>query len=147
LTILQAFNLFFPIIIYPFLINLFGLDLWGKIILAQSLALYFSLFIDFGFDRYATKEVSIYRNDRKKLSEIVSCIVLLRICLGVIVFALYLMIVYSLPFFKGDEMLYIIFFGTNFNFILFPKWFFQGIEQMKYIVIINVSIKIFFVLL
>ncbi|MEP1982011.1 MAG: oligosaccharide flippase family protein, partial [Maribacter dokdonensis] len=70
LTLLQIFNVFFPIIIYPFLIDMFGLELWGKIVLAQSLALYLSLFIDFGFDRFAVKEVSIYREDIIKLSEI-----------------------------------------------------------------------------
>ncbi|MDO6818167.1 ATP-grasp fold amidoligase family protein [Zobellia sp. 1_MG-2023] len=147
LTVLQVFNVFFPVIIYPFLIDLFGLELWGKIVLAQSLALYLSLFVDFGFDRYATKEISIYRDNVDKLSEIVSCIVPIRIVLGVVVFALYALVVINVPFFKGDETLYLLFYALNFNFILFPKWFFQGIEKMKYIVIINVSVKIFFVAL
>ncbi|MEP2060001.1 MAG: ATP-grasp fold amidoligase family protein [Maribacter litoralis] len=147
LTLLQLFNVFFPVIIYPFLIDLFGLELWGKIVLAQSLALYLSLFIDFGFDRFAVKEVSINRDNTLKLSEIVSCIVLLRILLGIVVFLLYLVVVMNLPFFKGDEILYLLFYALNFNFILFPKWFFQGVEEMKYIVIINVSVKIVFVVL
>lgn len=147
LTILQVFNIFFPVIIYPFLIDLLGLELWGKIILAQSLALYVSLFVDFGFDRYATKEVSIFRNDAENLSQIVSCVVLLRLALGILAFALYFLVIFNVVFFKGDEVLYLLFFGLNFNFILFPKWFFQGIEQMKYIVIINVSIKLVFVFL
>ncbi|WP_282164621.1 ATP-grasp fold amidoligase family protein [Cellulophaga baltica] len=147
LTILQVFNVFFPVIIYPFLIDLFGLELWGEIILAQSLALYLSLFIDFGFDKHAAKEVSIYREDEEKLSEIVSCIVSIRIVLGLIVFFIYAVIVESIAFFSGKELLYLLFFGINFNFILFPKWFFQGVEQMKYIVIINVTVKIIFVLL
>tara|TARA_R110002050_G_scaffold133268_3_gene255774 strand:+ start:4219 stop:6432 length:2214 start_codon:yes stop_codon:yes gene_type:complete len=147
LTLLQIFNVFFPIIIYPFLIDMFGLELWGKIVLAQSLALYLSLFIDFGFDRFAVKEVSIYREDIIKLSEIVSCIVPIRLFLGIIVFFIYFIVVINVPFFKGDEILYLLFYALNFNFILFPKWFFQGIEEMKYIVIINVSVKIVFVVL
>ena len=147
LTLLQVFNVFFPVIIYPFLIDLFGLELWGKIVLAQSLALYLSLFIDFGFDRFAVKEVSIYRENAIKLSEIVSCIVPLRIFFGILVFAIYVIVVMNVPFFKGDETLYLLFYALNFNFILFPKWFFQGVEEMKYIVIINVSVKIVFVIL
>lgn len=147
LTLLQVFNLFFPLIIYPYFINLFGLDLWGNIILAQSIVLYSSIFIDFGFDRYATREISIYRNDLDKLSEIVSNIISIRLFLGIVVFILYTIIIVNLPFFKNRILLYILFFGINFNFILFPKWFFQGIEQMKFIVIINVSVKILFVFL
>ena len=147
LTALQLFNLLSPIIIYPFLIDLFGLALWGKIVLAQSLALYMALFIDFGFDRYATKEVAVHRDDMEKLSKIVSSTVVLRIFLGVIVFVLYTLVVYTIPFFKGDALLYLLFFGINFDVMLFPKWFFQGVEQIKYSVIINVSVKIGFVLL
>ncbi|MEM7487056.1 MAG: oligosaccharide flippase family protein, partial [Bacteroidota bacterium] len=147
LTILQVFNLFFPVIIYPFFIDLFGLDLWGKIVLAQSLAFFLAIFVDFGYDRYATKEISIHRNNFKKLSEISSCVILIRVVLGIIVFNLFAIVVYNAPFFKGDEVLYLVSFFVNFNFILFPKWFFLGMERMKYIVLINVSVKVLFVIL
>lgn len=147
LSILQFFNLFFPVIIYPYFIKLFGLDLWGTIVYAQAVVLYATVFVNFGFDMYGAKEVSINRENPSKLAEITSCIVVLRVILGVIVFILFYFIISFFSFFDGKELLYLLSYGVCFNYILFPRWFFQGIENMKYIVIVNLSIKITFVLL
>lgn len=53
-------------------------------------------------------------------------------------------VVFLVPRFSEYWFIYAFCFLQLIGSALFPEWFFQGIEQMKYITIINASIKIFF---
>src|SRR5208283_417970 len=47
-------------------------------------------------------------------------------------------IVYFVPKFRGDWMVYVLSFGVVAGGSLFPTWFFQGTEKMKYIAKVNI---------
>ena len=74
LSLLQVFNLILPLIVYPYLIRVLGKETYGLVVFAQSLVFYLVILVGFGFNISATKEVSIHRNDSKKLGEIVSSV-------------------------------------------------------------------------
>ena len=61
-----------PLLSYPYLIRVLGKETYGIIIFAQAIVGYFVILIGFGFNISATKEISINRDDKKKVSEIVS---------------------------------------------------------------------------
>ena len=58
-------------------------------------------------------------------------------------FLLFILLSLFLGKIQEDYKLYLILFSINIGFTLFPTWFFQGIENMKSMAIINFLIKVF----
>lgn len=147
ITVLQLFIMATPLITYPYLVRVLGRELYGWVITAQVLASYCSIFIDFGFKAVSARHISVYRNDPDKLSEIVSAILSLQFFIwGVCLFG-YVLFVYMISSYREHLMLFLFSFGLTFNELLFPQYYFQGIEQMKYIAMLNIAIRIIFVVL
>lgn len=146
-TLLQVFILVAPLITYPYLIRILGADLYGSVLTAQMLASYASILIDFGSNNVCAKHVSLARSDKEKLSEILSSVLLVRIFLFFSVFILYFSIVIVIPSFRKNWLLYILTYGLTLNDVLFPQFFFQGLEKMKLITLVNILIKVIFVIL
>ena len=52
LSLLQVFTILFPLLTYPYLLRVIGLELYGVIVFAQTIINYVSLVINFGFNMY-----------------------------------------------------------------------------------------------
>ena len=70
LTGLQIFNYILPLITLPYLIKVLQPEKFGLTIYAQTVMLYFIVLIDYGFNITATRRISIYKDDSKKISEV-----------------------------------------------------------------------------
>lgn len=147
ISVLQVFILLTPLITYPYLTRVLGTDLYGLVITAQILSSYATIVVKFGFDSVSARHVSIWRNDNSKLSEIVSSILSLRLILWIISFVIYFAIVFTVPIYRQHFLLFIFSFGVTLNVLLFPQFFFQGIERMEVITFINIGIQTVFIIL
>lgn len=147
LSFLQVFNLILPLITYPYLIRVIGKELYGLIIYAMAISFFFSILIDFGFNITATKQISINRNNSSKLSEIICSVLFIKIILGLISLSILILVISIVPSFSEYKLLYLFSFLICLNDVFFSQWFFQGIEQMKYITIISVISRLCFVFL
>ena len=145
LSILQVFTILFPLLTYPYLLRVIGLELYGVIVFAQSIIIYISLVINFGFNMSSAKEVAIHKEDKDKLSRIVSTTYISKFILWVICGVGYLIVITTFDFFRVYYWVYFLSYLLTFNELLLPTWFFQGIEKMKYITIVNVSSRLVFV--
>ena len=143
LSILEIVGLLLPLLTYPYLIRVIGKDLYGVIVYSQAILAYITILINFGFNVSATKNISENRNDTKKLSEIFNSILIIKLLLSSISACLYFPFV-SLYIQTEYKFLYIVSFGLCIQEILFPSWFFQGIEKMKYITFISFTVKFLF---
>lgn len=144
LAILQGANYILPLITFPYLVRVLGVEKFGIVMLAIAVISYLNILVDYGFNLTATKEISIYREDKKKLNEIFNNVIFAKFFLLIVSFFLLLGII---KFFNISSLLFLFSFGIVIGKALFPQWFFQGMEEMKYISYINVSSKIFFMLL
>ena len=144
LTVLQIFLMFSPLLTYPYLIKVLGLELNGIIVFAQSLSNYLSLIINFGFNIYGTRLISINKSNKEYLNKIISIIYTCKFIIWFILLIIWIIILSSFNFFSNYFPIYLISYFLTFSELLIPIWLFQGIEDMKYITIINITIKLFF---
>lgn len=147
LAFIQVFNLGLPLITYPYLIRVLGAEPYGLVVYAQAVIGFAVIFVNFGFDLSATKQVAIHRDSPAHLAEILSVVTYLKsifFCLSGLALAA---VVFSLPMLRQYWLLYLFTFCTCIGEILFPRWFFQGIEKMKYITYVEITAKLIFVAL
>jgi polysaccharide transporter, PST family len=134
---LQGLVYFFPLITYPYLIRVLGAEKFGLLAFAQALIQYFVIFTDYGFNMSAPREIAIHRENADKLSSIFSETMLVKLALLLISSIAYFIIISTIPYFRNEWAVYLIYFLTVIGNVLTPIWFFQGIEQMKYVTLIN----------
>jgi polysaccharide transporter, PST family len=144
LATVQGLNFILPLISLPYLLRVVGPSNYGLISTAQAFVQYFILFTDYGFNLVATRDISIAREDKKQVSVIFSTVMLVRILLLAFSFLVLFVVVSFIPKFQHDSMVYYLTFGMAVGNVLFPIWFFQGMENMKVISILNIVSKAIF---
>jgi PST family polysaccharide transporter len=142
LSVLQISNYLFPIITLPYLVRVLGPGNYGLVNFASAFAAYFTIITDYGFNLSATQEISINRDNTIRISEIFSSVFTLKMLFFIISTIIFLPIVFLIPLFKENLVLFIITFLSVLGTALFPLWFYQGIEKMKYILFISVSVRL-----
>jgi len=147
LSVTQIFNICIPLIIYPYLIRVVGLDKYGLVIYAQTIIAYLVIVVSFGFNITAVREISIFREDKDKINQIFSSVISIKFFL--FIFSLFILglFITFLPLAKAYKFLFLISMWACLLEIIFPVWYFQGIEKMKYITYITLANRLLFLVL
>jgi PST family polysaccharide transporter len=114
---------------------------------AAALITYFQLVLDFGFILSATGDVSKNRNDKNKLSKILTSVVVSKLILIAVSFLILLILFMAIPKLNEDRLLYILFFVFAAINSLLPDYLYRGLENMKIITYRTVIVKLFFTLM
>lgn len=137
LTLLNFITYLSPILLIPYLIKTVGEEKFGIYIFSWTFIFYFVFIVNYGFDFSATNQIAIYKNNRDKISSIFFNIIFIRITIAILcMFGIYIAANTIHILFPYRQSLYFGF-GIVFGIALFPSWLFQGMEQMKFITIIN----------
>lgn len=143
LGILQITNLLIFIILIPFFFRVLGKENYGLVVFAQTTALFFSILINFGFNATATRDISVWRNDKERKAEIISTVLLIKSLLFAIALILLTILIIIIPLLSDHFILFYLSMLACLSEALFPLWYFQGIEKMSYLTYINVATRIF----
>lgn len=138
LYVLQGANYLLPLIVLPYLVRVLGAEKFGLIAFAQALMQYFVLFTDYGFNLTATKKIANNRTDPAAISKVSCNVLAIKLSLLVLSFLILVALVFGIPKFRQDWAVYLVSYVLVLGYALFPLWFFQGIEQMRTITILNV---------
>ncbi len=144
---LKATNILVPLITLPYLVRVLGTDLYGVISFSQVFVVFFWVFVDFGFGLSAVQLIAENPDDKEKVSEIFSSVIIIKLVLLVIAFVVFCSVVFSFEKFHQNYLLHLLMFGYVVGEGLFPAWLFQGLQEMKYITFINVFFKVLFLVL
>ncbi|MBG6039392.1 oligosaccharide flippase family protein [Proteus cibarius] len=141
LSLIQVFNLLAPLILYPLTIHRLGFNSMGIVVYYQGIIAFFAIFINYGFYIIGAKLISESYQNRIKLSLVVSTILLIKFIHWMISLFI-LIVVANISYFNLNIEYIILAFLSTFYELLFMQWFFQGIEKLKPMVLINSSSKI-----
>src|SRR3989338_3370223 len=125
LSILQTITYILPILILPYVFRVIGAEKFGLIAFAQAFVQYFVILTDYGFNVSATKEISLCRDEHSKVCKGFSSVMMVKLALAALSLLIIGSIVYFIPRFRNDWMVYIFSFGTVAGSTIFPLWFFQ----------------------
>lgn len=144
LSLLQIAGYVFPLITMPYLARVIGADGFGKIAFASAIVVWIQTISDWGFNLTATRDVAQNRNNKEKVSRIFSNVLWARCILTILSGLILLFVVLVVPYLRENADIIFVTFLLVPGYILFPEWFFQAIERMKYTTIFNLIIKLIF---
>lgn len=147
LMLLQVASYIFPLITIPYLARVIGVEGFGKIAFATAVVVWFQTIADWGFDYTATRDIARNRDNPEKVSEIFSNILWARVLLTLISFIILIIGINTIPYFRENKTILLITFLLVPGYILFPSWFFQAMEKMRFITIFNLVSRALFTVL
>lgn len=144
MMLLQVAGYVFPLLTIPYLARVIGVEGFGKIAFAAAVIVWFQTIADWGFNYTATRDVAQNRDNPEKVSEIFSNVLWARLLLMVLSFCLLLIAIATIPYFRENQTILLLTFLMIPGHIMFPDWFFQAMERMKYITLFNLLSKAIF---
>jgi PST family polysaccharide transporter len=147
LSIIEISNYILPFLSIPYIVKVVGIENYGIVSFVLAVVAFFNIITDFGFKLLATKYISINRDDINKVSKYFWTVISAQIILLILSFLILLLLISTVDKFNQEKIVFIYAFGMVIGNILFPIWFFQGMEQMKYISIFNVINRVFYTVL
>lgn len=134
----QFLNYILQLAILPYLVRVLGIEGFGLYSFVFAVAQYFLVFVDYGFNLSATKSVSIARSNKEKLSEIFSNVLIIKVMLFLVSIIVLFFLITTVPKFSADPKAYIVSFIGVLGNLIFPIWYYQGLEKTKYIALFNI---------
>lgn len=142
MTVLQALNSLFYLLISRYLMRVLGLEVHGIYVLALSIVTICITIVNFGLDMLGVRSISENKNDDKVKKETLSIIFTTNIYLEFIISIIYFTLVFTIPQFKSYWIVFAITFSQSLTSIFFPTWFFQGIQKMRVVTFIQLAFKL-----
>lgn len=134
-------TMLFPLITFPYAARIIMADGIGLINFFSSIISYISLFTCLGIPMYAIRETARVRDNQKELSKTTTEILLLHACLTTLGYIIVFIIASTVPKVMVNIPLFLLLSTSIFFTAIGCEWFYQGVEDFKYITIRAITIK------
>ena len=146
ISLLNAISQIISFFVVPYLVAVLGFEKYGAYYFIYSIALYIILIGTYGFRFSVTRQISIHRDDHDKVNRIFNAALAARLLLTAMA-VLVAGVAVCICMESDDILMYLFAMGIVFGDVFIPTWLFQGMEQMRYVTIVNVVSKIVFAVL
>ena len=134
-------------VMLPFLLRMLGAERFGAIVFMQSVVQYMVVAVDYGFNMTAPRDIA-RASDERSIGKIFSEVMAAKLLIGGALIVLTVVaIILMPPTVDFDVLLLMAVLPTVLGSIAFPVWFFQGIQQMKFITIAVTSARLIILIL
>lgn len=141
LLLLQGSNYIIPLLTLPYLTRVLGVEGFGIYSLTLSLAQYFVILIDFGFNLSASKKIAEHQDNPEYISKVFfETLYSKSILCAISILIIILLTITSTHAVIQSELIYtvLMLIGTT----LMPAWFFQGIEKLSVVTNLMIVAKL-----
>lgn len=144
-SILTTANYVFPLLTYPYVSRVLGVEKIGLCNFVDSIINYFILFSMMGINIVGIREIAKKKNDQESLDKTFSSLFILNSITTTIMLVILIITILSIPkLYENKELLYIGILKLIFNYLLI-EWFYKGLEDFKYITIRTIIVKSLYV--
>lgn len=140
-SILTLSNYLIPLIVFPYISRVLGVENLGIYSFVDSVINYFIMFSMMGIPNLGVREIAKNKNNQFSLNKVFSSLIALNFIATLIVLILFFISVFTVPqFSEHREMFYIGGAKILFNLFLI-EWLYAGTENFKYITIRSIIIR------
>jgi len=144
MAFIQIANYVLPFITLPYIVRTVGVDKFGIVVFAYTFVAYFKIVIDYGFKMIGAKNISVHRNDNVEVGRVFFSIISAQLILLLLSSIVFFITLFSFSKLYEDMYVFLFTYISLFGYILFPIWFFQGMEEMKYIAFFNIFSRLIY---
>ncbi|MBN1968727.1 MAG: oligosaccharide flippase family protein [Candidatus Delongbacteria bacterium] len=144
LVVLQGANYILPLITFPYLVRVLGIEKYGLVIYALAIAQYFVIFSTYGFNLYAPREIALADKNDPKINEIYSSVYVIKLIFTLLGFIVLYSLVKFIPALAENKEVFLFSYGIVLGQAMMPIWFFQGIEKMKLITLVDLISRLIY---
>ena len=144
---LQIISYVIPLITLPYQTRVLGVEKFGLVYFAYAFMAYFMVLTDYGFNLSATREIAVNRHNKNNISNIFSSVTCIKMLLLILSYFILLVVSILVPKIHENWLVFQLSFLMVIGNAIYPVWFFQGMESMKYITFLNILSKIIFLVL
>lgn len=137
----QLISLVLPLIALPYIAGKLGADALGRMAFALSIAQIALTLTDYGFNLSAPRAVALHLDAPQRLADIWCAVTVLRAgfaLLGMAAIALAALVSSRI---RADAGLIALAYFMVLGNVLFPQWFFQGLQQLKLVSMIQIGAR------
>lgn len=144
--VLTFFNFLFPLITYPYATRVLGVENIGVCNFVDNLINYSLILASLGITVYGVREIARQSDDREKRSEVFSSLFTINCILSALVIAVLCVLTFYVPFFFPYRDYLLVGVGKIVFNLFLIEWFFQGIQEFKFITLRSVGVRFLFVI-
>lgn len=133
LSLIQVLDYLVPLIMVPYLLRTIGVEKYGLLSFVGAFTTYFRVVIDYGFNLSATRQVAQCRDNHDMQCRLFWTVFSAKILLAVAGTVVFSALLLGVSVFRSDWQIYSWSFFAVVGGTIFPVWFFQGVERMKYV--------------
>lgn len=145
-SILTTANYIFPLLTYPYVSRVLGVNNIGICNFVDSIVSYYLIFSMMGITSLGIREIAKNRNSPQQLSKSFNNLFVLNTITTIITLGIYICFcIFSKKMHEYTDMMILGGFKIVFNYIL-VEWFYRGLEEFKYITVRTLIVKCLYVI-